>query len=39
MSGALGFTYRYAYASGIEAAEGGRPRLSLVTCNPDHARP
>ncbi len=39
MSAALDFNYRYAFASGLETAQDGKPRLSLATCNPDHSTP
>ena len=39
MSAAIDFTYRYGFASRVEASPQGAPRLSLATCNADHARP
>ncbi len=39
VSAAIDFTYQYAFPSGLEASPAGRPRLSLATCNADHARP
>jgi hypothetical protein len=39
VSAAIDFTYQYAFASGIEVAGGGRPQLSLATCDADHAHP
>ena len=39
MSAALDFTYQYAFPSGVAPSARGRPRLSLATCNADHARP
>ncbi len=39
MSAALDFTYRYAFPSGVQTAESGRPQLSLATCNADHRQP
>ncbi len=39
MSAALDFTYQYGFASRVEPSPQGKPRLSLATCNADHARP
>jgi hypothetical protein len=39
MSAALDFTYRYAFPSGIQPANDGKPTLSLATCNSDLAHP
>src|SRR5215470_16132323 len=39
MSAALDFTYRYAFPSRVEPSGRGAPRLSLATCNADHAHP
>ena len=39
MSAALDFTYQYAFASGMQATTGGKPQLSLATCDADHAHP
>ena len=39
MSATLDFTYQYAFPSGVEPSEGGKPRLSLATSSPDHAQP
>ncbi len=39
MSAALDFTYHYAFASGLEAANDRAPTLSLATCDLDHAQP
>lgn len=39
MSAALDFTYQYAFPSGVGATAGGKPQLSLATCDADHAKP
>jgi len=39
MSAALDFTYQYAFASGVNAANDGKPELSLATCNPNQEQP
>ena len=39
MSAALDFTYQYAFPSGVVANDGGRPQLSLATCDANQAQP
>ena len=39
MSSALDFTYKYAFPSGVVAANDGRPQLSLATCSANQSQP
>lgn len=39
MSAALDFTYTYAFPSGVAANDGGKPQLSLATCDANQAQP
>ena len=39
MSAALDFTYQYAFPSGVAPSSAGKPRLSLATCDANHAQP